>query len=178
MALLLAACGACGPRHAAEPPPPVDTAPDAGVPDAGPELSGFVFVQVGPMSNQAKGGDPLIPQMRAAAESSLVLDPAFLTIWPAAEPAVGYFVDATLTRLRTSKKSRRTTVSCTVSMLVATYPVRSIIAVQEGATRVTSTAGTADLDAAKQDCVRAVIAGLITDKVIPMLRRKSGLDRQ
>lgn len=159
--------------------------PDAGAPDAAPDLSGFVFVSVGPMASKAKGGDALIPEMRATAESSLVLDPAFLTVWPHAEPGngpstglrTGFFVDATLTRLSVRKKRKKTTVSCAVSMLVATYPEKSIIALQNGSTKVVSTAGSADLGEAKQDCVRAVIADLVSGTVVPMLRRRSGLDR-
>ena len=165
------ALAACGPHRAADPPAP----PAAADGDAG--ASGLVFVAVGPMGSNAGGGDALLAEMRLAAEGALVLDPMFLAVEPDAEPDTGYLVDATLTRLSTRGRRRRVTVSCTISMLVTTRPERRMLGIQEGSTEVTSTEAAADVDAAKLDCVRAVVADLVAGSVIPMMRRASGLDR-
>lgn len=84
-----------------------------------------------------------------------------------------FHVDGTITALEVSSSGRSSEVACKVSMLIATYPEKSMFGFLNGGARVTTGSSSRDVEFGKKDCVEAVIADLVARKVIPTIQSRS-----
>lgn len=150
--------------------------------------SGAVFIDVGPMSSKSESGDntKLKGLMRSTVEKTFKSKgQPMTTAWPGgksptrkdldAKKASGFHVDGTLTELTVKEKGASATVSCKVSMLIATYPEKSVFGFLNGGATVTASADATDIRLASEDCLAAVVEDLVAKKIIPTIKIKAGL---
>jgi hypothetical protein len=150
--------------------------------------SGAVFIDVGPMSSKAQEGDnaKLKTLMRSTVEKTFKSKgQPMLTAWPGgksptrkdldAKKASGFHVDGTLTELTVKQKGSAATVSCKVSMLIATFPEKSVFGFLNGGASVTASSDESDIKLASEDCLAAVVEDLVAKKIIPTIKIKAGL---
>ena len=76
--------------------------------------------------------------------------------------------------MTTKEKGSSTIVSCKVSMLIATFPDKSMFGFLNGSASVQASADPSDVAEAKNDCVDAVVEDLVTKKVVPAIKTKAG----
>lgn len=144
---------------------------------------GGVYVNIGPMSNEAGGGRKMASLMREAATKAIRTKASGMsTEWPGGRPSrrelssrgvSGFYVDGTLTRLSAQSSGSRTVVSCQVSLLLATYPEKSMFGFLKGGARVETGSSARSVQYGKQNCVSAVVESLVTRKIIPTIRSQS-----
>jgi len=84
-----------------------------------------------------------------------------------------FHIDGSVVSLRSAPRGSDVLISCKVKMLIATFPDKSMFAFPSGGAKVQTSRD--DAEAAKQDCVVAVIEALVATKVIPLLRQRTGL---
>lgn len=150
--------------------------------------SGAVYIDVGPMSSKSESGDntKLKGLMRSTVEKTFKSKgQPMMTAWPGgksptrkdldAKKASGFHVDGTLTELTVKEKGASATVSCKVSMLIATYPEKSVFGFLNGGATVTASADATDIRLASEDCLAAVVEDLVAKKIIPTIKIKAGL---
>lgn len=75
----------------------------------------------------------------------------------------GYFIDGTLNSATTSGG----TITCKVSMLLASFPDKNIVANLKGGASVQGGSSAKEQALSQEDCVDAVVSDMITKKVIP-----------
>lgn len=147
-----------------------------------------VFVDVGPMSSKAAKGDnvKLKALMKKTTEKTFGSKAKDLAIaWPTgksptrkeldAKKVAGFHVDGTLTELTVKEKGSAATVSCKVSMLIATFPEKSVFGFLNGGASVTASNDAADVALAGEDCLAAVVEDLVAKKIIPTIKIKAGV---
>ena len=83
-------------------------------------------------------------------------------------------VDGTLTDVGVKEKGNSAVISCKISMLIATYPEKSMFGFLNGGASVQASSSPDDVELAKQDCVVAVVEDLVTKKIIPTIQTRSG----
>ncbi len=150
--------------------------------------SGAVFIDVGPMSSKASEGDnvKLKGLMRSTVEKTFKSKgQPMMTAWPGgksptrkdldAKKASGFHVDGTLTEMTVKQKGSAATVSCKVSMLIATFPEKSVFGFLNGGASVTASSDESDIKLAGEDCLAAVVEDLVAKKIIPTIKIKAGL---
>lgn len=150
--------------------------------------SGAVFIDVGPMSSKSATGDntKLKTLMKSTTEKTFKSKgQPMMTAWPGgksptrkdldAKKASGFHVDGTLTELTVKEKGSAATVSCKVSMLIATYPEKSVFGFLNGGASVTASSDETDIKLASEDCLAAVVEDLVAKKIIPTIKIKAGL---
>jgi hypothetical protein len=150
--------------------------------------AGAVYIDIGPMSSKATGADndKLRALMKATTEKAFkAKGQPMITVWPGGKSptrkdldgkkASGFHVDGTLTELSVKQKGAAATVSCKVSMLIATYPEKSVFGFLNGGANVTASSDAADIALAGQDCLAAVVEDLAIKKIIPTIKIKAGL---
>lgn len=86
----------------------------------------------------------------------------------------GFHVGGTLTELKEKPNGSTTIVSCKLSMLIATYPEKSMFAFLNGGANVQASNSARDIGYAKEDCVSAVVEDLVKKKIIPTIKMKAG----
>ncbi|MBK9070443.1 MAG: HEAT repeat domain-containing protein [Myxococcales bacterium] len=84
----------------------------------------------------------------------------------------GFHVGGSVVELKSQQSGKTATVTCKVSMFIATYPEKSMFGFLNGSASVQADAG--DTAAASADCVVAVMEDLVTRKVIPTIKTRSG----
>lgn len=161
---------------------------------AGPSTSsgkGGIYVNVGPMS--AKTGssdDPKFREMMVKTASRTLGKVAsnMAQAWPGggappsnqvaakkvldAKQIAGFYVDGTLNVLDTKTAGSNVTISCKVSMLLASYPDRSVFGLLNGGAKVQASNNPRDMAMAREDCIVAVIEDLIATKIVPTIKNK------
>jgi hypothetical protein len=158
----------------------------SGGPGGGPAST--VFVDVGPMSSKATKGDnvKLRALMKKTTEKTFGSKAKDLMIaWPTgkspsrkdldAKKVSGFHVDGTLTELTVKEKGSAATVSCKVSMLIATFPEKSVFGFLTGGASVTASSDPSDIALAGDDCLAAVVEDLVAKKIIPTIKIKAGV---
>ncbi len=155
---------------------------------AAPVGAGSVYIDVGPMSSKAASGD----NSKLKALMKKTTDKTFgskgqpmILAWPGgkspsrkdldAKKATGFHVDGTLTELTVKEKGAAATVSCKVSMLIATFPEKSVFGFLNGGASVTASSDASDIALASEDCLIAVVEDLVAKKIIPTIKIKAGL---
>ena len=151
--------------------------------------AGAVYIDVGPMSSKTSdeaNNAKLKTLMRSTTEKTFKSkgQPMMLT-WPGgksptrkdldAKKASGFHVDGTLTEMTVKEKGSAATVSCKVSMLIATYPEKSVFGFLNGGASVTASSDPGDIKLAGEDCLAAVVEDLVAKKIIPTIKIKAGL---
>jgi hypothetical protein len=145
-----------------------------------------IYVNVGPMSSKTgnAGLDPKMQKlMNKVATGALGrVTPAMQTAWSGAVPTtaaqlsskgfVGFYVDGTLNEVKSSVSGGSATVSCKVSMLLASFPDKAVFGMLNGGAKVQGGASASDIEGAGQDCVEAVIEDLVTKKIVPTIKDK------
>jgi hypothetical protein len=150
--------------------------------------AGAVYIDVGPMSSKAADADntKLKTLMRSTTEKTFKSKgQPMLLAWPGgksptrkdldAKKASGFHVDGTLTEMTVKEKGSAATVSCKVSMLIATYPEKSVFGFLNGGASVTASSDPGDIKLAGEDCLAAVVEDLVAKKIIPTIKIKAGL---
>lgn len=154
----------------------------------GPTPSGgsSIYVNIGPMSSKT-GNSTADAKYRAMivkiAGSTLGRSaPKMQQTWPGSLPtspqgfaSKGYsafFVDGTLNELKVQTSGNTATISCKISMLLASFPDKSIFGMLNGGAKVQGSASQKDIDLAGEDCVTAVVEDLIAKKIVPTINSK------
>jgi hypothetical protein len=150
--------------------------------------SGSVYIEVGPMSSKSASGDntKLKALMKSTTDKTFKSKGSqMLLAWPGgksptrkdldAKKASAFHVDGTLTDLTVKEKGAAATVSCKVSMLIATYPEKSVFGFLNGGASVTASNDATDIRLASEDCLAAVVEDLVAKKIIPTIKIKAGL---
>jgi hypothetical protein len=132
--------------------------------------AGTVFVDIGPMSaSDAK----LKAAMRATTQAMLGKSASsWATAWPGGKTPTAaqlknihpFHVDGNVVEVKVSGD----VVSCKISMLIATYPDKSMFGFLKGGASVQG--GTTDRD--KADCVNAVVEDMVMKKIVPAIQSK------
>lgn len=147
---------------------------------------GSIYVNVGPMSSKTgKNDGKFRGMMVSVAQKTLSRSaPAMAQTWPgggvpdkgklAAKGFQGFYVDGTLNELKIEKTGASATISCKVSMLLASFPDKSVFGFLNGGAKVQGSASDRDIEMATEDCVAAVIEDLIAKKIIPTIKMKAG----
>ena len=152
-----------------------------------PGGGGGIYVNIGPMSSKTGGGDDpkLRDLMRKTASKTMGRVAGDMAItWPGGDPkkadldkkgVAGFYVDGTLNELAVKQGSASSaTVSCKISMLLASFPDKSVFGFLNGGASVQSSGRTTDLALAREDCVSAVVEDLIAKKIVPTIKAKAG----
>jgi hypothetical protein len=152
-----------------------------------PGGGGGIYVNIGPMSSKTGSGDDpkLRDLMRKTASKTMGKVAGDMAItWPGGDPkkadldkkgVSGFYVDGTLNELAVKQASASSaTVSCKISMLLASFPDKSVFGFLNGGASVQSSGRTTDLALAREDCVSAVVEDLIAKKIVPTIKAKAG----
>jgi len=139
-----------------------------------------VYIDIGAMSAKAPSAGALKKLMRKTAKKTFSKKAADMrTDWSGKKPTkkvlsskgfAGFHVDGTLTELSERTTGSSTNVSCKVSMLLATYPEKSMFGFLNGGARVQAGKSSKEVQYAKEDCVAAVVEDLIARKIIPTIK--------
>jgi hypothetical protein len=147
---------------------------------------GGVYVNIGPMSSKTGSDDAKYRSLmqKTAGLTMNKVASSMATTWPggsapskadlAKKGVQGFFVDGTLTELKVDKSGSSAKVSCKVSMLLASYPDKSMFGFLNGGAAVQASSSPSELALAGQDCVAAVIESLITKQIVPTIKSKVG----
>jgi hypothetical protein len=147
---------------------------------------GSIYVNIGPMSSKTGGDDERLRMLMAkvATKTMARAGSRMTTSWPGsatpskamldAKSALGFYVDGTLNELKVKESGSSATVSCKISMLLASYPDKSIFGMLNGGASVQASSSARDVGLAREDCVSAVIEDLIAKKIVPTINTKAG----
>jgi hypothetical protein len=155
-------------------------APGGGVAELGGKK---IYVEVGPFADQSGGSASLSPLARRIAERHLGKE--FAVKWPGGRSpskadlsragVSGFYVDGTINKIEVKKSGGYATVKCYVSVLVATYPDKSMFAFANNKKAEVDAAGQseADIEEATQVCVEAQVEAMVKQSLMPEIRAKA-----
>ncbi len=143
-----------------------------------------IYVSVGVMSDGTKKGKKAVQMMRRTVDKtfrkqrgSWAYDEAGGK--PMSKGAIkksklkAYYVDGTLTELTATPRGAAVIVECKVSMLIATFPEKSMFGFLKGGAKVQASNNDRDIGFAQEDCVNAVAEDLVKRKIIPTIETRS-----
>ncbi|WP_199350954.1 HEAT repeat domain-containing protein [Haliangium ochraceum] len=151
---------------------------------SGDPKAGGIYINIGAMSAKAPSAPSSMRKlMRGTAEKTFGNKASSMQLsWPTGKDpsaqqlrkskVTGYHVDGTLVALESESKGGATLVSCKVSMLIATYPEKSMFGFLDGGARVQAGSSSRDIQYAQEDCVSAVVEDLVTRKIIPVIQQR------
>jgi len=152
-----------------------------------PSGGGGIYVNIGPMSSKTGSSDDprLRDLMRKTASKTMGKVASEMAItWPGGDPkkadldrkgVAGFYVDGTLNELAVKQAGGSSaTVSCKISMLLASFPDKSVFGFLNGGASVQSSGRSSDVALAREDCVSAVVEDLIAKKIVPTIKSKAG----
>lgn len=142
-----------------------------------------IYVNVGAMTDKANGDNDMRKLMRKTIAKTIAKKASAMTTeWPGgkapsakqlrAKKAKGFHVDGTLVSLSAEPKGSMTLVSCKISMLIATYPKKSMFGFLDGGAKVQAGQSERDIKYAQEDCVAAVVEDLVARKIIPTIKSR------
>ena len=149
---------------------------------AGGAAGGAVFVDIGAMGDKTGKNGALKKLMQRTVTKTFQKKASTYRVAGPGESRpsrkalsnmTAFHVDGTLTALTVSSKGSSSEIACKVSMLIATYPQKSMFGFLNGGARVMTGSSSRDQDFGKQDCVAAVVEDLIQRKVIPTLESRT-----
>lgn len=151
--------------------------------DGGSVGSGNTYVNIGVMSAKVPDGKTMRAYMQKTVLKTFKKKAtSMFTQWPgAANPSKkqisskkvkAFHVDGTLLELKAVSSGSSTTVTCKVSMLLASYPEKSMFGFLKGGAQVQSSSSSKQIQYAKEDCVAAVMEDLVSRKIIPTLKAR------
>lgn len=152
--------------------------------DGGGEIAqGGIFVDISGMGTKVTGNDFIKPLMIKATKTAFKKDASSMMIdWPGGTPSKstlsaknvkGYHVSGTLTELSETTRGSQTVVACKVSMILATFPDKSMFGFADGGAQVQASNSPQDVKYAKEDCVSAVVENLVAKQIIPTIKIKA-----
>jgi hypothetical protein len=158
------------------PPPPTDGGGEA------------IYVNIGPMSSKTgkAAQDPKLRDLMVKTATSTMnkVAKSMATTWKGGGAPTkaqlssagfqGFYVDGTLNELKVTTTGSMATVSCKISMLLATYPDKSVFGLLNGGATVQGSASSSNVALSSEDCVAAVVEDLIAKKIVPTIRTKAG----
>jgi hypothetical protein len=141
-----------------------------------PAPAAAAYVEVGLMTDATRRAPELPGKMRQQVMTSLARAPGFATRWPTGRPPTegelrglgAFYIDGSLVALDISRSPPR--VTCSVSLLLATYPAKSMFAFVKGGAEVETGGSDAALAEASGDCVTAVVDELVGSKLVPTMQ--------
>ena len=145
---------------------------------------GSIYVNVGPMSSKTGGAnDPKFREMmvKVSAKTLTRVASTMQQTWSGGTPTKqqlaakgfqGFYVDGTLNEVKIEKSGNTATISCKVSMLLASFPDKSVFGFLNGGAKVQGSTSQRDIDLGSEDCVSAVIEDLIAKKIVPTIKSK------
>jgi hypothetical protein len=143
---------------------------------------GGIYVNVGPMS---AGTNPKSYQGLMVSITTKTLAksaPNMATTWPGGVPTKailtaknvdGFYVDGTLNTLTVTTSGNTSTIACKISMLLASFPDKSVFGFLNGGAKVQGSSSAKDIQLASEDCVTAVVEDLIAKKIVPTICTKT-----
>jgi hypothetical protein len=144
---------------------------------------GGIFVDISGMGTKVRGNDFIKPLMLKAAKSAFKkVASSMMTEWPGGTPSKstlsakkvkGYHVSGTLTELTETTRGSQTIIACKVSMILATYPEKSMFGFADGGAQVQASNSPSEVKYAKEDCVAAVVENLVGKQIIPTIKIKA-----
>ncbi|MBA3541946.1 MAG: HEAT repeat domain-containing protein [Deltaproteobacteria bacterium] len=147
--------------------------------------AGGVYINVGPMSSKTGNADD--PKFRdlmrkQTAKTLTKIAAAMAQTWAGGgtpsraaldkSGTQGFYVDGTLVELKIKDAGSTSTISCKVSMLLASFPEKSMFGFLNGGASVSASTSASEKALASQDCIEAVIENLITKQVVPTIKSK------
>lgn len=151
-----------------------------------PSGSGCIYVNVGPMSSKTGSNDTKFRGMMVkVAQQTLTRTASNMQqTWSGggvptkaqlqSKGCDGFYVDGTLNELKIEKSGNTATISCKVSMLLASFPDKSVFGFLNGGAKVQGSTSQRDIDLGGEDCVSAVVEDLIAKKIVPTIKSKVG----
>lgn len=148
-----------------------------------PATSGGIYVNVGIMSAKVAGANAIREHMRKTVLKTFKIKASKMTTsWAGskdpskkqidAKNVKAFHVDGTLNELSEKTSGSSTTVTCKVSMLIASYPEKSMFGFLKGGASVQSSSSPKEIQYAKEDCVSAVMEDLVARKIIPTIESR------
>lgn len=147
-----------------------------------------IYVNIGPMSSKtgdAAADAKMRPAMVKVSTQTLGrVASSMTTTWAGGVPTSaqlnqkgfqGYYVDGTLNELKVATAGNSTTVSCKISMLLASFPDKSVFGMLNGGAKVQGGSSAKDIALSSDDCVSAVVESLIATKIVPTIKTKAGI---
>jgi len=148
---------------------------------------GSIYVNVGPMSSKTgSSNDAKFRGMMVSVTQKTLTKSAsnMQQTWAgggaptkqqlSAKGFQGFYVDGTLNEVKVDKSGNTATISCKVSMLLASFPEKSVFGFLNGGAKVQGSTSQRDIDLGSEDCVSAVVEDLIAKKIIPTIKTKVG----
>ncbi len=138
------------------------------------DLGPHIYVELGPMASHVKSTSPsdadLTAAMQRTLETAVRRDAKdWLTSLPANATQIdAYYVDGAVEEILTNLKGGVTSLTCKVSLRIATYPNQSALATLSGGATVDMRSN-ADVAVVTYDCVDAVIEHLVVSDLIPAI---------
>jgi hypothetical protein len=151
-----------------------------------PSGTGCIYVNVGPMSSKTGSNDAKFRDMMVKTSQKTLTRVAsnMLQTWSGggvptksqlqSKGCDGFYVDGTLNELKVEKSGNTATISCKVSMLLASFPDKSVFGFLNGGAKVQGSTAQRDIDLGSEDCVSAVVEDLIAKKIVPTIKSKVG----
>jgi len=147
-------------------------------------VAGGIYVNISGLGDKT-GNRDLVALMERTIEKTFGKSAPEMTLaWPGGDSPSkkqlsqkkmkGFHVGGTLTSLTEKENGATTIVSCKLSMLIATYPEKSMFAFLNGGANVQASNSPRDIGYAKEDCVAAVVEDLVKKKIIPTIKMKAG----
>ncbi len=151
---------------------------------SGAPSAGGIFVDISGMGSKVDGPSKVPALMVKAAKGAFKKTAGSMMIeWPggkspgkaalSAKKMKAYHVSGTLTELRKTPRGSQTVVSCKVSMILATYPEKSMFGFAEGGAQVQASSTPREVNFAIEDCVSAVVESLVAKQIIPTIKIKA-----
>ncbi len=147
-----------------------------------------IYVNIGPMSSKtgdAAADAKMRPAMVKVSTQTLgKVASSMATSWSGGIPTSaqlnqkgfqGFYVDGTLNELKVSTAGSSSTVSCKISMLLASFPDKSVFGFLNGGAKVQGGSSARDVALSSDDCVSAVVESLIATKIVPTIKTKAGI---
>lgn len=151
--------------------------------------AGGAYINVGGMSVKLGGSNDAKLKAIMARSASAAMSKftsangkPVVTTWPGGatptaadlnkKQVAGFFVDGTLNSATANVSGGSATISCKVSMLLATFPDKNIVANLNGGASVQGGASPRDQAGAQEDCVQAVVEDLIAKRIVPTIKSK------
>lgn len=158
--------------------------------DTGPSVGkgGAIYVNIGPMSSKTGNAtnDPTFRALMVKVATSTLgrSAPKMATTWAGGKAPTraqltqkgfqGFYVDGTLNTLSVKTTGSSALVECKISMLLASFPDKSVFGFLNGGAKVQGSSSPRDIVLAGEDCISAVIEDLIAKKIVPTINSKAG----
>lgn len=146
-----------------------------------PPAPSGVYVEIGPMADATKKAPTVPPMMQRVVTQTLTRRGGFVLRWPSgASPTEielakngtrAFYVEGSLTALSVTRAPPH--VACTISLVLATYPQKSMFGFMKGGAEVDAASGSESAIAeATGDCVGAVLEDLVQSKLVPTIQAR------